>query len=410
MKFNIITLGCKVNMYESNYISESLVNNGFSFCEDVSNADIIIINTCSVTDTSDKKCLKTVRRVKRENPNALLVVCGCSSQNDPKKYQDLGANIVLGNKNKSKISSLIKDYLVTNENYCYVTKERTIPFEEMSLSNFNQVRAYIKVQDGCNNFCSYCIIPYLRGDIRSRDFNSVIEEATSLAGKGFKEIVLTGIHTGSYHDSGKDLYDLINELSEIKGIERIRLSSIEITELNDKFMAILKNNKKFCNHLHIPLQAGSDEVLKRMNRKYDAAYYEAKIKQIRDIRPDISITTDVIVGHPYETDQLFMDSYEFCQKMAFAKIHVFPYSKRSGTAASRMPEEVSENIKKERCRKLINLSEMLENKYYDSFKGKMVDVLIEYTHDGKSFGHTSNYLGVTLDEALEVNRIYQRKI
>ena len=410
MKFNIITLGCKVNMYESNYISESLVNNGFSFCEDNQKCDVIIINTCSVTDTSDKKCLKTARRVKRENPKAILVICGCSSQNNFNPYKDLGAQIIIGTKDKSKIVDLIKEYQKTHQDYCYISTEREMPFESMSLNDFNQVRAYIKIQDGCNNFCSYCIIPYVRGDIRSRDFESIIKEAQSLAQKGFKEIVLTGIHTGSYNDSGKDLYDLIDKLSTIKGIERIRLSSIEITELNDKFMNILKNNKKFCDHLHIPLQSGCDEILKVMNRKYDTAYYEEKIKLIRRIRPDISITTDVIVGHNYETDELFMKTYEFCQKINFAKIHVFPYSKRTGTASSRMAGEVSESDKKKRTRQLINLSEILEKKYYDKFIGQMLDVLIEYNHDGKSFGHTSNYLGLTLNEILNVNEIYQRKV
>ena len=410
MKFNIISLGCKVNMYESNYISESLVNNGFSFCEDNKQCDVVIINTCSVTDTSDKKCLKTARRVKRENPSAILVVCGCSSQNNFEPYKDLGAQIIIGTKDKSKIVDLIKEYQKTHQYYCHVSKDREIPFETMCLNDFNQVRAYIKIQDGCNNFCSYCIIPYVRGDIRSRDFESIVTEVQSLAKKGFKEIVLTGIHTGSYYDSGKDLFDLIERLSIINGIERIRLSSIEITELNDKFINILKTNKKLCDHLHIPLQSGCDEILKVMNRKYDTAYYEEKIRLIRSIRPNISITTDVIVGHNYETDELFMKTYEFCQKIGFAKIHVFPYSKRTGTASSRMTGEVSEADKKKRARQLINLSEMLEKKYYDRFIGETLDVLIEYNHDGKSFGHTSNYLGITIDEVLNVNEIYQRKI
>lgn len=410
MKFKIITLGCKVNMYESNYISESLENNGFSFCEETSSADIIIINTCTVTDTSDKKCLKMARRAKRENPNAILIICGCSSQNNAEPYVSLGANIVLGNTHKANIIDYINDYLKDHKNICEINKNRDIPFEEMNLQNFNQVRAYIKVQDGCNNFCSYCVIPFVRGTVRSRNFESIINEAKELTAKDFKEIVLTGIHTGSYNDSGKDLFDLINELSKIDGLERIRLSSVEITELNDKFFDILRNNPKFCNHVHIPLQAGSDEILKWMNRKYDTKYFEEKIKAIRSIRPDISITTDVIVGHNYETESLFLKSYEFCQKMGFAKIHVFPYSKRTGTLASRMPEEVEESVKKVRARKLINLSEILERKYYDSFKGQKLGVLVETVSDGKSFGHTSNYLGVTVNEELQVGKIYQREI
>lgn len=410
MKFNIITLGCKVNAYESNYMSESLINNGFFLCEDNSKCDVIIINTCTVTDTSDKKSLKMVRRVRRENPNAILVVCGCSTQYNKDMYENLNIDILLGNTKKSKIVDLINEYIVKKTCICDFNYNRDLPFEDMEITKFDQVRAYIKVQDGCNNFCSYCIIPYVRGDIRSRDFDSVIKEATSLAASGYKEIVLTGIHTGSYNSNGKDLCDLIDALSLIDGIKRVRLSSIEITELNDKFMELLKRNPVLCDHLHIPLQAGSDEILKRMHRKYDLKYFEDKINLIRSIRPGISITTDVIVGFNYETDELFNDCYNFCKKINFAKIHVFPYSKRTGTAASFMPEEIPEGVRKERARKLISLSNELEKNYYDENKGKFLDVLIEQNLNGKAIGHTSNYLCVELPEILEVNKIYNREI
>lgn len=410
MKFNIITLGCKVNSYESNFIRQSLENNGFSFCEDNFTSDIIIINTCSVTDTSDKKSLKTVRRARRENPHAILVVMGCSSQYDETMYDNLGINILIGNTQKSNIVNLINDYIKTSNNYKFITKERNLPFEDMSIDSFDQVRAYIKIQDGCNNFCSYCIIPYVRGDIRSKDFDKIITEAKKLASNGYKELVLTGIHTGSYNDHGKDLTDLIYELSLIEGLDRIRLSSVEITELNDKFLNMLKINKKFCHHLHIPLQAGSNEILKRMNRKYDLNYYEDKIKKIRTIIPDISITTDVIVGFNYETDNLFNQTMEFCQKMNFAKIHVFPYSKREGTAAASMKEPVLENIKKERCLKLINLSNKLEKDYYDKFIGTKRNVLIEQVKNGISYGHTDNYLMLEVNKVLEVGKIYEEII
>ena len=410
MKFHIITLGCKVNAYESNYISESLVSNGFLFCDDIKDADIIIVNTCTVTDTSDKKSLKTVRRCRRENPNSLLVVCGCSVQYNSKLYEDLDINILIGTKHKKDILHLVEDYLINHNNYFNVNTKRSFEFEDMEIKNFNQVRAYIKVQDGCDNFCSYCIIPFVRGSVRSKNFNKVLQEANDLVLAGFKEIVLTGIHTGSYHDNNKDLFDLITSLSEIKGLERIRLSSIEITELNDKFMDLLKNNHVLCDHLHIPLQAGSDEILKIMNRKYDLKYYEKKINTIRKIRPDIAITTDVIVGHNYETDENFNDTYEFCKKIRFAKIHVFPYSKREGTAASKMDGAVDEKVKKERCKKLICLSNKLEKEYYDKFKGQKLDVLIETNKDGHSYGHTSNFLYVDINENLEVGKIYKREI
>lgn len=410
MKFTIITLGCKVNAYESNYIKESLLNNGFSFCNEISKADIVIVNTCSVTDTSDKKSYKLIRRIKRENPEAILVVCGCSSQNNFAKYQNMGINILLGNVQKSAICNLIQNYLKDHQNYEYHTIKRDLPFENMAIKSFDHVRAYIKVQDGCNNFCSYCVIPYVRGDIRAKDFNLVIKEARDLINQGFQEIVLTGIHTGSYNDHGHDLSDLISAITQIEGLKRLRISSIEITELNDKFLNLLASDKIICDHMHIPLQSGSDEILKKMNRKYDTHYYEEKINQIRKIRPNISITTDVIVGFNYETDELFAETYAFCQKMAFAKIHVFPFSVRSGTAASFMDHAVDEKEKKLRSQKLIELSDQQELAYYNEFKGKLMDVLIESVKDGQSIGHTSNYLKVVLDEELEVNKIYQRKI
>ena len=410
MKYNIITMGCKVNTYESNYISESLDNNGFLFCDDYKNSDIVIINTCTVTNTADKKSLKEVRRIRRENPNAILVVCGCSVQNNPDRYQDMGIDILLGNKQKSQVVNLIKEYLINHNNYCYITKDRDIPFEDMLITNFEQVRAYIKIQDGCNNFCSYCIIPFVRGNIRSKSFDIIKKEASILADKGFKEIVLTGIHTGSYNDNGKDLCDVIEMLSKIKGIERIRLSSVEITELNDKFLDLLKNCDKLCNHLHIPLQAGSDEILKSMHRKYDLKYFQDKINVIRSIRPDISITTDVIVGFPGETEELFNKSYNFCKDINFAKIHVFPYSDRVGTLASKMDNHVDEHEKRLRAGKLIELSEELEKKYYNKFKGCKLDILVEEVKDNISYGHTSNYLYVKLPEVLEVNKIYTKEI
>ena len=410
MKFNIITLGCKVNTYESNFMKESLITNGFSFCNEISECDVIIINTCSVTDTSDKKSLKIVRRARRENSRAVLVVCGCSTQNNVDAYRNLGIDIILGNRDKSKIVQLINDFVKEKKQYEYITKERHLTFEDMEITRFDHVRAFIKVQDGCNNFCSYCIIPYVRGDLRCKSFSKVICEVENLAQNGYKEIVLTGIHTGSYKDDGKDLCDLIDCISQVNGIKRIRLSSVEITELDDKFMNLLKNNKVFCDHLHIPLQSGCDEILKIMNRKYNTDYYREKIREIRKIRPNISITTDVIVGHNYETDELFDKTYSFCKEMKFAKIHVFPFSKRTGTASSRMDHDVDEKVKKERAKKLIALSEILEEEYYAFFKGKMLDVLIE-TNDGNfSCGHTSNYLNVTLKENLEANEIYQREI
>lgn len=408
MKFNIITFGCKVNQYESNMMKEQMLSSNFLYEEDLDKTDIIIINTCTVTNTADNKCLKMVRRIKREYPNAILAVTGCSSQNKQDVYNDMNIDILLGNKDKSKISQLIIEFLEKKEHYTKFYNERNLEFEEMKINDFNHIRAFIKIEDGCDNFCSYCIIPYVRGSVRSKNFDSIIKEAQNLVYNNHQEIVLTGIHTGRYEDSGHDLTDLINELSKIDGLKRIRISSIEITELNDKFLNMLKNNPKVCNHLHVPLQSGSNEILKRMNRKYDLKYFEDKVNKIRSIRPDISISTDIIVGHPYETEELFGECFDFAKKIRFSKIHVFPYSKREGTAAAAMPMQVPGDIKKNRVKRLMDLSNELEEEYFNSFKGKMVDVLIEECDNNISIGHTSNYLMVSLNENLEIGQIYSR--
>ena len=406
MKFNIITLGCKVNSYESNFMKEALVKNGFSFCNLNEKCDILILNTCTVTDTSDKKSLKEVRRLKRENPNAILVVCGCSVQNDKTKYDNLGINILMGNINKSNIVSIIEKYLDDKTPVEYVAKTRDLPFENMEVDISDHTRAYIKIEDGCDNFCSYCIIPFVRGKKRSKDFSLVLREVQHLANNGYKEIVLTGIDTGGYESNGKDLTDLIHEMSKINGIERIRQSSIEITQINEKFIEELKNNKKICDHIHIPLQSGSDSILKLMNRKYDLKYFFDKIDMIRSVRPDISITTDVIVGFPGETEEMFLETMETCKKINFSKIHAFPYSERKGTKASMMDGKVPESVKHERVKKLLELSEKLERSYYDKFKCKNKDVLIEEVNEFGSKGHTSNYLMVHTDEKLQKGEIY----
>ncbi len=402
MKFSIITLGCKVNTYESEAMKELLLAQDFKYEEEYVDSDIIIINTCSVTNMADNKSKKIIRRVKRENNRAILIVCGCSSQNNPEEYKDLEIDILLGNKDKSKIVDLINDFIKNNNKYIKIYNERNLEFESMNVKRFtSQTRAFLKVQDGCNNFCSYCIIPYVRGNIRSKDFNECLKEARILVNNGHKEIVLTGIHTGSYNSNGKDLVDLIHELSLIEELKQIRISSIEITELNDKFMEELKNNSKICNHIHIPLQSGSNYILKKMNRKYNAEYFKDKIAKIRSIRPDISITTDVIVGHPYEDEVYFNESYEFCKLINFAKIHVFPYSIRTGTVASKMPYQVDEHDKKIRAGKLLELSEQLEESYYKSHVKTLVKVLVEEKKDNYATGHTSNYLKVKIFKNVE---------
>ena len=409
MKFNIITFGCKVNQYESNMMKENMLHHNFLYEEILSNCDIIIVNTCTVTNTSDKKCLKEIRRIKRDYPRAFLVVTGCSVQYNSSAYDDLNVDILIGNVKKSNIAELIIEHM-NNDKFKYINYNRNIPFEDMKITTFNHVRAFMKIEDGCDNFCSYCIIPYVRGSVRSKDFNTCIREAKDLVANGHKEIVLTGIHTGRYESNGKNLVDLINELTKIEDLKRIRISSIEITELNDDFMNLLQNNLKVCDHLHIPLQSGSNYILKKMNRKYDLDYYKEKINKIRSIRPNISITTDIIVGHPYENEELFNECLDFVKDINFSKIHVFPYSPRIGTVAAGMPNQVDDTTKKRRVKELISISNELEKSYYNKFIGNEMDILIEEIINNKSIGHTSNYLKVEIDEELEKGKIYLRVI
>ena len=407
MKFNIITLGCKVNSYESNFMKEALIKNGFSFCNENKKCDILILNTCTVTDTSDKKSMKEVRRLKRENPKTILVVCGCSVQNNKGSYERYDIDILMGNINKHNIVNVINEYLDKRTPLEYIAKTRALPFENMEITSFDHTRAYIKIEDGCDNFCSYCVIPFVRGVTRSKKFSLAINEAQTLASNGFKEIVLTGIDTGSYNDEGKDLTDLIKKMSEIDNLLRIRQSSIEITQISDKFINELKINDKICNHIHIPIQSGSKYILKMMNRKYDLNYFIEKINEIRKVRPDISITTDIIVGFPGETEEMFLETIETVKKINFSKVHVFPYSERKGTKASMLSGKVKENVKHERVKKLMELSNELEKNYYNKFKGKKMDVIIEEVTDDYSIGHTSNYLLVKTNEKLIKGEIYK---
>ena len=390
MKFYIYTLGCKVNTYESQVIHDMLINNNYIEDED---ADIFIINTCTVTNTSDNKSLKVVRRCIRNNPDAIIIVMGCMVQANPDILNGLGVSIVIGNKYKSEIPELIEQYRKTKTPIVKVENIRHTTFEEMKLNNFDRTRAFVKIEDGCNNFCSFCIIPYARGNVRSRDVNSVIDEVKLLVSEGHKEVVLTGIHTGHYgFDIDTSFSELLEALVKIKGLERLRISSIEITELTDDFMKVLNDSKVIVDHLHIPLQSGSNEILKLMNRKYDKEYFINKIEKIRSIRPEISITTDVIVGFPGETEELFEETIDTIKKVNFSKLHVFPFSLRKGTKAETLPNHIDEKTKKERCRRLIDLSEELEKEYFNKFVGKEVVFIPEVYKNGYLIGHTGNYL------------------
>ena len=410
MKACVYTLGCKVNTYESEYIMLKLIEAGYDVVNNLDEvSDVYIINTCTVTNTADIKSRKIINRIKRNNPNACIVALGCYVEDHPS--DDLGIDIYIGNKDKSKIVELLDLYFINKEPIRRVglNKEK---FEDMYITDFkNRCRAFVKVQDGCENFCSYCIIPYVRGKCRSKDLNTVVSEVTALVNKGFKEIVLTGIHTGHYGvDLDTSFADLLNALVKIDGLKRLRISSIEITELTDEVLDITKNNKVIVDHLHIPLQAGSDKILKLMNRKYDLEYFENKLKEIRKIRPNISITTDIIVGFPNESEEDFNETIENSKKFGFSKIHVFPYSDRVGTVASKMDGHIDGNIKKMRARKLLEVSKKLEKEYANKFIGENLEVLFEEVKDGVSIGHTSNYLKVKVKGSIPSNTFKNVKI
>ena len=414
MKVSVYTLGCKVNTYESEYVINEFKKKGYEIVPFDEEADIYVVNTCTVTNNSDQKSRKIIRSACK-NKNKVVVVMGCYSQIKPDVVRDIeGVSIVLGNKDKNKVVELVEAYLKDKESFQNIYDLSNSKFEDMYLDNFeNHTRAFVKIQDGCNNYCSYCIIPYARGNVRSKDKNIVINEIKSLVKNGYKEVVLTGIHTGHYGQDLKeyDFSDLLMELEKIDGLERIRISSIEITELTDKFIEVLKNSKKIVNHIHIPLQSGCDKILKLMNRKYDMNYYIDKINKIREVRPDMAVTTDVIVGFPNETDEDFKITKENIKKIKFTELHVFPYSKREGTPAASMLNQVDGNVKKQRVNELLKVSELLKEKFYNKYINTYDYVLTETYEDGYLIGHLSNYGKVKFKGNKEdINKIIKIKL
>lgn len=393
MKVAIQSLGCKVNLYESEYITDQFQKAGYEIVPFQEIADVYIINTCSITNTSDVKSRKVIHQAIRRNPDACIVAIGCFIEANHDYHED-GVDILLGNANKSKVLEYVERYWQTKQKANYFVTPIPEKFDDMTMSTFlGRTRAFIKIQDGCENFCSYCIIPYVRGKCRSKNFQTVLEEIQNYVQHGYKEVVLTGIHTGNYGvDLGTDFAALLREIVKINGLVRLRISSIEITELTDEVLQIIRDNDVIVDHLHIPLQAGSDKILRLMNRKYDLAYFKQKMEQIREIRPDISLTTDIIVGFPSETEEDFQDTLSFVREVQFSKVHVFPYSRRSGTVAADMAEQVLGDVKKDRVRRLLALSKELETEYMKKFIGKTLPVLMEVNRTNYSLGHTSNYL------------------
>ena len=392
MKFYIYNLGCKVNSYESNVMKDNLINNGFIYSS-IEDADVIIINSCTVTNVADNKTMKLIRHI-RKNYNVILAVVGCFIQAKKDNLDSIDADILLGNVNKSIISDYVNEFINNHKRIVDVKGVSNVSFETMRLNNYDHTRAFIKIQDGCNNFCSFCIIPYTRGNVRSKKRDDVINEVKSLILSGHEEIVLTGIHTGNYgaEFENYDFACLLSDLVKIDGLKRLRISSIEITEINDRVINIIRDNNVLVDHMHIPLQSGNDTILKAMNRKYDMKYFIDKINLLRSIRPYISITTDVIVGFPGETDELFLETVDNIKKIGFTKLHVFPYSRRRGTVADEMKDQIDECVKKKRVRILLDLSRELELKYMKRFIGKTVSFIPEVIKDGYLIGHSGNYL------------------
>lgn len=408
MKVGICSLGCKVNIYESELVTNILKNNNYTVVDFEDKADIYIINTCSVTNESDKKSRKMINRAKKNNPAAIIIVMGCYSQVNA---EDIDVDIVLGNKDKSKIVEIIEEYIKTKQKKKIIYDLTKVDFEKMEITNFDShTRAFVKIQDGCNAFCSYCIIPYVRGRVRSKDPEDVIKEVTTLVEKGYKEIVLTGIHTGRYGtDINTNLEELLNKLVNIPNIYRIRLSSIEINEITPGIKKLLKENKVMAKHLHIPLQSGSDKILKLMNRRYNKEEFLSMVDNLRDI-PDISLTTDLIVGFPNEGEEEFNETIDTLKEIGFTKIHTFPYSKRKGTPAAIMDNQVSPEEKKKRVHRILDLSNKYEHNFYESKIGKIYDGVVEVHSNGTTIVHTSNFIPVIINDIVEEGTIVDVKI
>ncbi|WP_054024210.1 tRNA (N(6)-L-threonylcarbamoyladenosine(37)-C(2))-methylthiotransferase MtaB [Bacillus sp. FJAT-28004] len=401
------TLGCKVNFYDTEAIWQLFKNEGYEQVDFEETADVYLINTCTVTNTGDKKSRQIIRRAVRRNPDAVIAVTGCYAQTSPAEIMAIeGVDLVIGTQDREKIMTFVNQIQGDRQPVNAVRNiMKTRDFEELNVPDFSErTRAFLKIQEGCNNFCTFCIIPWSRGLSRSRASESVLEQAKQLVASGYKEIVLTGIHTGGYGDDMENynLTSLLWDLDKIEGLERIRISSIEASQIDDAMIDVLNRSSKMCRHLHIPLQAGEDSVLKRMRRKYTTAEFAAKIKRLHEAMPGVAITTDVIVGFPGETEEMFEAGFRFMEDLKFAEMHVFPYSKRTGTPAARMDEQVDEEVKNERVHKLIDLSEKMQLAYAEQYIGHVLDVIPERDYKGAPgtglvMGYTDNYIQVVFD-------------
>lgn len=393
------TLGCKVNQYETEAMEELFEKNEYKIVKGEDSADVYVINTCTVTNLSDRKSRQFIRRAKRLNKDSIIAVVGCYSQVSPDEVAEIdGVDVIIGTSERNKVVELCEKAKEDNEKINIVRNIKTYKeFENISIDEIkSKTRAYIKIQDGCNQFCSYCIIPYARGPIRSRAYDDIIDEARNLADADFKELILTGIHLASYGKDLKDLglIDVIKGISNIEGIERIRLSSVEPTLIDENFMKEIVKTGKVCDHFHLSLQSGSDTVLKRMNRKYTTEVYRQRAGIIRRYMPNAALTTDIIVGFPGETEEEFQETCDFVKEIHFSRIHVFKYSPRKGTPAEEYKDQIDGNIKSERSEKLIKIGQNLTENYNKKFIHRDLEVLFEEKSLDKDIyeGYTTNYI------------------
>lgn len=402
MKFKTYSLGCKVNIYEVEAIASDLIKEGFILTNDDKEADVIIINTCTVTSTSDSKSRQLIRKIRRLNEQAIIVAMGCYVQlNSIEVEKDLNVNIIVGTNKRNQIKELIKEYL---ENKQLINKvqssDKYTEYEELKMHGLStHTRGFIKIQDGCENFCAYCAIPYARGPIKSRKPSDVIDEIKNLVSKGVKEIILSGINTGTYGQdlkNGVTLASLLDDiLTNVTGCFRLRLSSIELMEITDELLDVYeKYPHKIARHFHIPLQAGSDNTLKRMKRKYNTSEFEALINKIRDRFPGIAITTDCLAGFVGETETDFNDALKFIEKINFSSMHIFPYSRRKNTEADKMEGHLKGDVINSRAKKMQELAQKMAKNYQEEHIGKEMVVLVEQKKNNYWIGHTSNYLEV----------------
>ena len=397
------TLGCKVNTYESNAMLKIFNEAGYQEVDFKQVADVYVINTCTVTNTGDSKSRQMIRKAIRKNPKATICVVGCYSQTAPEEIEKIeGVGVVLGTQYRSDIVKYVDEHLETGEMVIKVDNVMNLrKFEDLNIDRFKNTRAFLKIQDGCNNFCTYCIIPYARGRVRSRQKESVLNQAQRLVDNGYVEIVLTGIHTAGYGEDLDDysFYELLVDLVKIKGLKRLRISSIETSQISDEIIDLIGSNEIIVDHLHVPLQAGSDATLKRMNRKYTTAEYLEKINKIRSYLPNIAFTTDVIVGFPGETDEEFEETYNFIKQVNYSELHVFPYSPRKNTPAAKMKDQVNDQIKHERANRLLQLSKELNHEFALKQIGKTLKVLFEKRDGEYLIGHAGDYFKVKVKTA-----------